>query len=73
MVLTYQGLVWYDNYMKTWWDILIEKRPGLVKYPASIAKPTVLRAEQGDQKAIDLLKQWHLWDTIIKESQDTSK
>jgi hypothetical protein len=46
--------------MQTWWDILLEKNPGLAKFPASLAKPTVLRAEAGDEAAIEQLKTWGL-------------
>lgn len=46
--------------MQTWWDILLEKNPDLAKFPASLAKPTVLRAEAGDASAIKQLKAWGL-------------
>jgi hypothetical protein len=37
-----------------------KKNPDLAKFPASLAKPTVLRAEAGDASAIEQLKTWGL-------------
>jgi hypothetical protein len=47
--------------MKTWWDIILEKRPGYEKYPASLAKTTVQAAEAGDEAAQMWMKQQGLW------------
>jgi muramidase (phage lysozyme) len=49
---------------KSWWDSLVKKYPGMEKYPASIAKSFVEKAQNDDAVAIQWLKDNNLWPKI---------